>query len=69
MPPGIGYPKPATPAPAAAPSFDDALEGAPAEVQPTETDALDAEQAALAEEMGLNPQQGLALRRFLETML
>lgn len=70
-----GYPqqKPALPADMSndgeAPSFNDALEAAPEEVAPEEGDELDAEQAGLAEEMGLSPEQGKSLRRFIETMM
>lgn len=48
-----------------------ALEETPDEVEPDADvdDALDPEQASLAEEMGLSPEQGLALRRFVETMM
>jgi hypothetical protein len=52
-----------------APSFEDALGSAPAEVEPDADDELDAEQAGIVEEMGMTPEQGKALRRFIETIL
>jgi hypothetical protein len=49
--------------------FASALEDAPAEVAaPMEGDSdLDAEQAALAEQMGMNPSEASALKQFVRT--
>lgn len=47
-----------------------AIEESPEEVEPAEEeDALDAEQAALVEQMGLSPEQGSALVKLITTML
>ena len=48
-----------------------AIEEVPEEVEPASErgEELDPEQAGLVEEMGLTPEQGVALRRFIETMI
>ncbi len=49
----------------------EAIEETPEEVESTEEDTagLDAEQAALVEQMGLSPEQGEALVKLITTML
>lgn len=75
MPKGMGYGKGGQEMPrdmsndGEAPNFQDALEEAPAEVESMEGDELDAEQASIVQEMGMTPEQGKALRRFIETMM
>ena len=68
---GYGAGKPAKPE---MKDLASAIEEAPAEVEGSAEEEigegeLDAEQASLAEQMGLTPEQGVALRSFIETML
>lgn len=68
---GMSYGKRQSEPPPAMKDLASAIEEVPEEVEPDADtdDALDPEQASLAEEMGLSPEQGLALRRFVETMI